>query len=351
MRGFSLLVPGPIDQLTGGYLYARHLVAALCKRGIEVRVRELGGRFPDADARAKDDCAAALAALRDGAVAVIDGLALAGFEGAMAREARRLRLIVLVHHALAEETGLAPAEALHFASLEARLLPLAAGVICPSARTADAVAASGVARSRIALAPPGTMKPPRPLVRRRAAAPMRLLSVATVTPRKGHLVLIEALRRLGARAWRLDIVGSLSRDCDTAAAVRRALENHDKPLPVSLCGERPQAALAEAYEAADLFVLASFHEGYGMAFAEAMAWGLPIIATSAGAIPETVPASAGILVPPGDAEALAGALARVMDDKALYESLAAGAAEAGARLAGWDEAASRWLDGVRRILA
>jgi glycosyltransferase involved in cell wall biosynthesis len=349
VRSFSLLVPGPIDQLTGGYLYARHLVAAVRAQGVAVAVRELAGCFPDADAHAREDCAAALAAMPDGAVAVIDGLALAGFKAAMARESVRLRLIVLVHHPLAEETGLAPAEARRFAALEARLLPLAAGVMCPSARTADAVAACGVARSRIAVAPPGTMKPARAVVRRCAATPMRLLSVATVTPRKGHLVLIEALTRLDAREWRLDIIGSLSRDPDAVAAVRRALEHHE--LPVRLLGERPQEALAEAYAASDLFVLASFHEGYGMAFAEAMAWGLPIVATTGGAISQTVPEGAGILVPPGDAGALAEALARVMADPALYGRLAAGAAEAGARLAGWDEAAACWLEGARRLLA
>jgi glycosyltransferase involved in cell wall biosynthesis len=351
VRGFSLLVPGPIDQLTGGYLYARHLVDAARAQGVAVVVRELAGHFPDADGQAQAECAAALASMPTGAVAVIDGLALAGFDAAMAREATRLRLIVMVHHPLADETGLSPAEARRFATLEARLLPLAAGVMCPSARTADAVAAYGVAPSRIALAPPGTMKPARAIVRQRAATPMRLLSVATVTPRKGHLVLIEALKRLGAREWRLDIVGSLTRDPDAVAAVRRALENHDKSPSVRLLGERPQEDLAEAYAAADLFVLASYHEGYGMAFAEAMAWGLPIVATTGGAISETVPESAGILVPPGDAGALADALARVIDDAALYRRLAAGAAEAGARLPGWDEAAARWLEGARRFLA
>jgi glycosyltransferase involved in cell wall biosynthesis len=87
-----------------------------------------------------------------------------------------------------------------------------------------------------------------------------------------------------------------------------------------------------------------------MAFAEAMAWGLLIVGTTGGAIPETVPASAGLLVAPGDAEALANALTRVIDDASLYAQLAAGAAAAGARLPGWDEAAAGWLDGARRLL-
>jgi glycosyltransferase involved in cell wall biosynthesis len=104
-----------------------------------------------------------------------------------------------------------------------------------------------------------------------------------------------------------------------------------------------------AYRAADLFVLPSFHEGYGMAFAEAMAHGLPIIATAAGAIPETVPRSAGLLVPPGDAPALAHALRRVITEPALAAGLAAGSRAAGARLPDWRQATERWEQALGRL--
>jgi len=119
---------------------------------------------------------------------------------------------------------------------------------------------------------------------------------------------------------------------------------------VTLQDEIPPEALDEAYAAADLFVLPSFHEGYGMALAEAMAHGLPILATSAGAIPTTVPEAAGILVAPGDADALAEALSRLIEEPALRARLAAGAAAAGRALPDWDEAVTRWRNGVARLL-
>ena len=97
-----------------------------------------------------------------------------------------------------------------------------------------------------------------------------------------------------------------------------------------------------AYRSADLFVLPSLHEGYGMAFAEAMAHGLPIVATAAGAIPETVPRAAGLLVPPGDVAALARSLRRVITEPALAAGLAAGSRAAGARLPDWRQATQRW---------
>jgi hypothetical protein len=139
-----------------------------------------------------------------------------------------------------------------------------------------------------------------------------LLSVASVTPRKGHLVLIGALARLTELDWRLRCIGSLTRDPAAVTALRQAIAQHALADRVTLAGERPPSELAAEYQAADCFVLPSFHEGYGMAFAEALSHGLPVVAARAGAVPRTVPESAGLLVPPGDVAVLAAALQRVM---------------------------------------
>ena len=85
------------------------------------------------------------------------------------------------------------------------------------------------------------------------------------------------------------------------------------PTRVTVLGAVPAQRLAELYASADLFVLASRFEGYGMAYAEAIAHGVPVIGTTAGAIPETVPAGAGVLVPPDDVDALAAALRRLIE--------------------------------------
>jgi glycosyltransferase involved in cell wall biosynthesis len=118
-----------------------------------------------------------------------------------------------------------------------------------------------------------------------------------------------------------------------------------------LAGEWPPEGLSVAYAEADVFVLPSYHEGYGMAFAEALAWGLPVVGTAAGAIPEVVPASAGLLVPPGDVRALAEALGRILDEPGLRESLARGAAAAGAALPDWGTAVQRWAAAADRLVA
>jgi len=345
----ALVVPGPIDQLTGGYLFARRVVDGLIGQGQRIEVVELAGRFPDADEEARAASASALARL-DGDV-VIDGLALAGFEACLAAAAARLRLIAWVHHPLAAETGLSATERARFRLLEARLLPFFRGVICPSRSTAAAVAAYGIAPARIAAAPPGTAKPSAMAPAKKATGRVRLLLVGTATPRKGHLVLIEALARLRRADWELRCIGSLGRDLAYVAALRRAIAAHGLETQVSLVDEMPHEALGRAYDAADLFVLPSFHEGYGMALAEALAHGLPIVTTRAGAIAETVPESAAFFVEPGDAAGLAARLAQLLDDRDVLYRLAEGARVAGLALPDWDGAVAHWRQQIERLLA
>jgi glycosyltransferase involved in cell wall biosynthesis len=347
----TLIVPGPIDQLTGGYIFARHIVEELRAHGDQVAVIELDGRFPDADAAARRAAAEALAALPDGAVAAIDGLGLLGFRDCLADETRRLKLIGFVHHTLAEETGLTADAIAFFRNAERCLLPRLRGVVCPSRNTADVLIDDGVAEDRILVTPPGTMKAAAARRRDKFPARLRLLSVATITPRKGHRLLIEALAGIDRAMWQLDCIGSLTRDLDCVAALREAIARHKLEANVRLLGERATQLLPAAYDDADLFVLPSYLEGYGMAFAEALSYGLPIIATTGGAIPDTVPESAGILVPPGDVAALRDALGRAVGNRALLTRLSDGACRAAAALPDWPEAVAWWRDAVMRLAA
>ncbi len=345
----AFIVPGPLDQLTGGYLFDRHIVEGLRAVGRAVTVHELPGEFPEADAVARRAAAAVLAGLPDGSAAVIDGLALPAFADCLIPEAGRLRLVGFVHHPLALETGLAAEAGERFAALEMRLLPRLRGVLCPSEITAWAIEEYGVPRARIAITRPGTEKPAAPPRRTPHPGPLRLLAVGTVTPRKGHLLLIEALAELADRAWRLRCIGSLTRDPPTAAALERAIAEHRLGDRVTLEGEWPPERLGAAYAEADAFVLPSQHEGYGMAFAEALAYGLPVIGTTGGAIPEVVPATASLLVPPGDREALVAALRLLLDNADLGARLAAGAAAAGAALPDWPAAVQGWIEAFDRL--
>lgn len=327
----AFVVAGRLDQLTGGYLYDRHIVDGLRARGRAVSVIELTASDP----------AAPLTSLANGALAVVDGLALPALAEAIPSEAQRLRLVAFVHGPLAKETDLSSAAAKEAAAIEAAALARVRGVLCPSRSTAAAIERYGIAADRIAVVPPGTGRPNPPAPPR--SGPVRaLLCVANLLPHKGHAVLIEALAKVSDLDWTLLCIGSLERDPDTAREIRRMISAAALDWRITLAGERSPQAVEAAYRAADLFVLPSFHEGYGMVFAEAMAHGLPIIATSAGAIPETVPREAGLLVAPGEPAALAQALRSLIAEPAVAAKLAAGSRAAGTRLPDWREATERW---------
>jgi glycosyltransferase involved in cell wall biosynthesis len=330
-----VVVPGPLDQRSGGYIYDRRIVEGLLALGWEVEVHELAGAFPDVDEVARRTAAAVLAAIAPPGLCVIDGLALPAFTGLEERLPQPW--VALVHHPLALETGLAPAAAQALAEIERRLLSGAARVIVTSAGTRRDLAAYDLDDRRIGVVLPGT--DPAPLAKGSGGPCLALLCVASLTPRKGHLVLLEALHELAGLDWRLICVGSGARDPGCAQEIALARDRLGLRARVELVGERAEAEIGPYYDQADLFVLASYHEGYGMALAEALARGLPVISTTAGAIPGTVPDDAGLLVAPGDPRALAVALRRVMTDPALRAGLIAGARAARARLPAWDDAA------------
>jgi glycosyltransferase involved in cell wall biosynthesis len=330
-----LVVPGPLDQRTGGYIYDRRIVEGLRALGWTVQVHELAGGFPQADEMARAAAAEAIAQLPSGALPVIDGLALPAFAELGGRLPRPW--VALVHHPLALETGLSPAEAQAFADLECRLLARAARVIVTSPGTSRDLAAYEVEGGRIGVVCPGT--DPAPLARGSAGPGLALLCVASLTPRKGHLVLLEALGEVTDLDWHLTCVGSAERDPACAQSIAATLDRLDLHERVSLVGERAEADVAPFYDRADVLVLASYHEGYGMVLTEALARGLPVVSTTAGAIPDTVPEGAGLLVPPGDPTALAAALRRVMTEPGLCAALMAGAHAARRNLPSWTEAA------------
>ncbi len=336
------LIPGDPETLTGGFLYDKRIIAGLRAAGRSVRTVRLADGFPEPDAAALAGLTDALAAIPNGATVVVDGLALGVAAAAVRPHAARLCLIGLVHHPLAAETGLDPARARDLARAERAALGLVRGVVATSRQTAAVLAHDyAVPAARLAVVEPGT--DPAPLAAGSGAAgPRRLLTVGTLTPRKGHRVLIEALARVADLDWRVDIVGATDRDPATAAAVREAIGRAGLGARIAVLGSLDGPGLAAAYHQADLFVSGTFYEGFGMVFTEALARGLAIVSTAGGAVGDTVPAAAGYLAPPGDAAVLAQGLRAVLADPAAFQRLRSGAAAARTRLADWPTQAARF---------
>lgn len=351
IRRIVFAVPGALAQRTGGYLYAQRVVDGLRAMGREVRVAELAGCFPQADEAARGAAEAAVVAAPQDSVVVIDGLALPAFDRALVRATRRLPVLGFIHHPLALETGLSVGAAARLGAIESALWSRLDGLICASPATAREVLAAGILPSRIAVAEPGVDVPSVDVGAgtERFDGPVRLLCVATITPRKNHQMLVKALARVRATAWRLDCVGSLDRDPATVASLRRSIHELGLADRITLHGEQPDAWLARAWQESDLFVLASDHEGYGMVYTEALAQGVPIVATSAGATPDTIPAPACRLVPPRDVAALAGVLETLIGSGALRQTLREGARRARATLVPWPAAVRRWANALDQL--
>lgn len=337
----AFAVPGPIDTPTGGYAYARALLAAAPAAGLTLDLVSLPAGFPRPDAAELDAAARLLAAVK-GPV-LIDGLAL----GAMPPDLLRTApgpVVALCHHPLWRESGLSAAEAARLRDSEAAALALAAAVIVPSPATLRDVADLGVPPGRITVAPPGIE--PAPPAPRRGAPPV-ILSLGSLTPRKGHDLLIAALARITGPDWRCVIAGPDDRDPAWATRLRRLAE----PLGarITIRGAVDAAGRDALYAGADIFCLPSRHEGYGMVLAEAMMRGLPLVAARAGAVPWLVPAAAGLVVPPEDPDALADALGTLISDRARADAMAAAGRAHALGLPGWVETARRVAAVLRRV--
>lgn len=344
-----LVVPGPLDQQTGGYIYDARMAAGLRRRGWQVEIHNLQGRFPDADAAAAASLHGVLSALEDGSRVLVDGLALSGLPDPVLAHRGRLRILALVHHPVSDETGLSAEVRAGLAVRERNALAAAAGVIVTSSFTARGLGRFGVPAARVRVALPGT-DPAPPATGPAPGAPPQLLSVASVVPRKGHDVLVGALARLRDLPWRCVCAGSLERAPDYVRRVRALVEEHGLAGRIRFAGECRRSALDRMYAGSSVFVLASHYEGYGMVLTEALARGLPVVSTTGGAIPDTVTSDAALLTPPGDDRALAGAIGSLLDPDAgageqsgdgarRRAALAAAARRRAARLPDWDTAA------------
>jgi glycosyltransferase involved in cell wall biosynthesis len=319
-------------------------------------VWELSGRFPHIDMPTAQSAETLLGSLADQSLVVIDGLALPAFEQCLNKHKDRLKIIGFIHHPLSIETGLTAKQRHALANLEAGLWPLLKGIICPSQTTARAVKAVGVKPEQIAVAPPGLHinLPPNSPIHRHSGhnalnADVRLLAVGSVIARKNYLFLVEALTTLKHLNWQLDCIGSLDRSPELVQKLKHLIHTSGLHHRVTLHGEVSHQDRDAAYAAADIFVLPSLHEGYGMVFAEAMAWGLPIIATSAGAAIETIDAKAGRLIPVNDKAALTHALEELMCQPQLRSAMAQAARAAASHLPNWQDASLYWFTAVERL--
>lgn len=333
-----LVHPGPADAPTGGSRYNLRLADALRRRGRDVALHRVDGGWPRPAAGDLAGYAAVLESIDAGSIVLVDGLVYSAAPIVARSQAERLRLVPVLHLPLAEETGLEAREACRLRELERAALAHAFRVLATSAFTARWLETLGVPAARTWVVEPGVDPAP--------VAPggdgTGLLCVAALTPRKGQDVLVEALGLLAARDWHCDLVGPCTHAPGFVEALRQRIAALGLGTRIIIHGPCSGAELDAAYHRADALVLASRFETYGMVLTEALARGLPVVSTTAGAIPDTVPGDAALLVAPGEAGVLAQALSHWLDDAPLRERLQEGALARRAQLHDWPQQACRF---------
>lgn len=335
----ALAVPAPIDAVSGGYGYDRAMVAGLRALGHQVLVVEQAGRHPLPDAVAEANARATLDALPAGTQLVIDGLGLPAFS-ALAEDPRLARAVGLIHHPTPLEKGLSEADAASLRAREAAVLPRLARLVATSAPTAQQLAEMGLDPARIAVVEPGTAPAPRATGTQGAGC--ALLAVGALVPRKGFDILLRALGRLSDLDWHLTIVGHDGRDPVHAASLRALAEELGIASRVRFAGEIDGAALEALWEGTDIFALATWWEGYGMAAAEALARGIPLAITAGGAIAALAQPGFSVVAKPGDHASLSKGLRRMIFDGEMRAAMKQAAWDAGQKLPRWEDQAQKF---------
>ena len=344
----EFIVPGDPEQNTGGYRYVRKLVEALGDAGCRARVSGLPGQFPRPDRVARNGMDKKLASLPDGASVVLDGLAMGGLPEIVEKHSRRLNLLALVHHPLADETGISEANRQWFFDSETRALGFVNGVITTSQHTAARLADYEVPAEMIRVAEPGVTRAanPRGCDQSSQTGTPHILCVAHLSPRKAQHQLVEALENLKGVSWQCTLAGSDSRDPEYSQQVRRAIAEAGLEDRIALVGEVEEAGLAELYRKADLFVLPSLYEGYGMVIDEALAEGLPVISSDGGALANTSARPGVVQYRAGDVRALEARLRNWLEHPEQLEHARKLAARESRRIRSWGDTGKDVLEAL-----
>ncbi|MGW3955557.1 glycosyltransferase family 4 protein [Streptomyces sp. NPDC004752] len=355
LRTLHFVMPGGVDDPaspSGGNAYDRRLCLDLPGFGWQVTRHTVDGAWPRPGAAARDELARTLRELPDGSVVLLDGLVACGVPETVVPEAGRLRLAVLVHLPLGDETGLEPSVAADLDARERAVLRAVPAVIATSDwAVRRLVSHHGLAPERVHVAAPGADIAPLAVG---TDGVSQLLCVAALTPRKGQHRLVEALAAVRDLPWNCVCVGGLRQDPVYVDHLRSLIERHGLTDRLHLAGPRSGADLDASYAAADLMVLTSYAETYGMAVTEALARGIPVLATDVGGLPEALGRAPdggvpGILVPPEDPAALAAELRGWFGEADVRRRLKAAARGRRAALGGW-AATARSLAGVLQRL-
>ena len=340
MNEFILAFPGQLTTKTGGYYYLSRILQELPKFGWTGTPLSLGNGFPTPSLEVLANAEKLIRSSLSNIPILADCLAW----GTMNQCAQQLsgshKIIPLVHHPLCLETGLSKAESKNLFNKEKLVLSVSQKIVTTSPDTSDCLQELFlVPKSKITIAVPGTDS--ANLAKGRYDNKIGLISVGSVTPRKGYDRLISSLKLLEHLSWHLDIVGDLTLDSKYANSIIKQIKQLNLNHKITVHGALSKADLDKLYFQSDIFVLATLYEGYGMAFTEAMIRGIPIVTTGEGAVISTVSKEAGFVVGTTDLPQFTSTLSTLITNSSLREKYQIGAIKTGKKLPSWNDTAEK----------
>ncbi|MDJ0613083.1 MAG: glycosyltransferase family 4 protein [Rhizobiaceae bacterium] len=327
---------------TGGYRYDKRILQEWETLGLRYNLISLNGDFPFPDTQSIAEAVDAIDGFAAADISVVDGLA----GGVMPQFIKKLAsispVVALIHHPLCLENGLPKSQAKSLEESERAGLEYVSGIVTTSpATTATVTSLFEHDPDRIKTVLPGVER--GKIAHPYQSGPINLLCIGSLIERKGHHFLIEALTQLKHLDWKLDCYGMLDEQSDLYRQTMQQIDDHDLAERITFHGSVSDDQISQAYQESHIFVLPSLFEGYGMAYAEAIVHGLPVIGTNAGAIPDTVPPTCGLLAEPGDVSSLKRAIQTLLTNDEALAQYRHGAIEAEKHFPTWKTSAKKFM--------
>jgi glycosyltransferase involved in cell wall biosynthesis len=342
---FYLLAPKTTNLITGGFLYndriSRHLFHLLGKESFAyllMPLQELMARISELNSSEN--------------ALILDSLLIQHAEDLNRLLARRAAAVILLAHYLPSLDPLLSAKSRqNLTKMERMLFQVTDGACVPSRYLKDEIVRRGLARETIIVCPPGIDQRLLTHRTRETGGNVQILTVANWTRSKGHLFLLEVLADLAHLSWSWHIVGDTEIDPELVKAFQAKVAQTKLKSRIHVHGALPPEETQEFFREADLFILASLTESYGMVFAESLAAGLPSIGNNVGGVPEIIAhEQTGFLCEPKNRSEWRSRLESIISSPDLRERMRAAALKHRKGLASWEMTAEKLIGLLNGIL-
>ena len=313
------LIPEDINLLKGNYVYNKRIAEGLKAIGHQVIIQQLPDDFPFPSDTSLQQCRQIMGAIPQAEPVIIDNLVFGVIPDILKDFYLQKPIVALVHITLSADPNLTAYQREMVLSLEKKAQKYAKKFIVSSSYTANLLTAAGIEKNQINVIIPGVDNYPQKKIY--PGKPSKLLSIANFTRNKGYMTLMKALTALKNKDWELHCYGNLNFDKEYVDELQMIIRRNGLKEKVWLHGPVSGKELSDVYLNADLFIHASNFETYGMAVAEALAHGIPVITSTGGGICETVPVKMGQFFNPGDVYVLQTIIEELLENPQLYKTL------------------------------